>query len=87
MPENEVPDKYYLSEDKVARFKYLRGSKVRKNLEKDGHTYVYSEGSMSETDDITKPSRTILTSEGNVNRCSHIINRNTQISTVDPHRM
>jgi len=76
LPENEVPDKYYLSEDKVARFKYLRGSKKCERTSKDGHTYIYSEGSMSETDDITNPSRTILTSEGNVNRCSHIINRN-----------
>ena len=73
LPENEVPDKFYLSQDKVERFKYLRGSKKFERTSKDGHTYIYSEGSMSETDDITNPSRTILTSEGSVNRCSHII--------------
>lgn len=73
LPENEVPDKFYLSQDKVERFKYLRGSKKFERTSKGGHTYIYSEGSMSETDDITNPSRTILTSEGSVNRCSHII--------------
>lgn len=84
LPENEVSDKYYLSEDKVARFKYLRGSKKCERTSKDGHTYVYSEGSMSESDDITKPSRTILTSEGNVNRCSHIIKNDGRYRLLTP---
>ena len=75
--ETEVDEGYYLTEEKEARFSYLRGPKKFDRVSKEGHTYVYSEGGMSPHDSIDLPARTILTSEANVSRTSHIIK--------DPH--
>ncbi|ARQ05078.1 DNA (cytosine-5-)-methyltransferase [Macrococcoides caseolyticum] len=69
----EVPEQYYLPEDKVEKFKYLRGSKKIERITADGHKYIYSEGGMSESDDINLPARTMLTSESSVNRSTHFI--------------
>lgn len=71
--EDEVDDKYYLTEEQEERFKYLRGKKEIERTSESGHKYIYREGSMSEVDSLDKPSRTMLTSEGNVTRTTHII--------------
>lgn len=71
--EKEVNSTYFLTENQIEKFKYLRGPKKIERTSKDGHTYVYSEGGMSETDNLDLPSRTMLTSEGTTNRSSHII--------------
>lgn len=64
----------YVVEDKnLEKWKYLKGSKKIKRVNKQGHEYYYSEGSMSFPEDINSPARTMLTSEGTVNRSSHII--------------
>lgn len=72
-PESEIDDKYYLSESDILKFKVLRGAKKIQRTTADGHAYTFSEGSMSETDDIDKPGRTMLTSEGSKNRSTHLI--------------
>lgn len=71
--ESEVDDKYYLTEDQVEKFEYLRGAKKIERTSADGHKYVYSEGGMSPYDDLDLPGRTMLTSEGTVNRSSHVL--------------
>lgn len=71
---DRVDKKYYLSKEEKEKFAYLRGSKKIKRIDRtNGHEYTYSEGSMSETDSLDLPGRTMLTSEGTVNRSSHII--------------
>lgn len=71
---DKVDPKYFLDNVKSEKFKYLRGSKkiLRKN-KTNGHEYYYSEGSMSPYDKLSSPGRTMLTSEGTVNRSSHLI--------------
>lgn len=71
--ESHVGEEYYLTPEKEARFGYLRGAKKFDRVSSGGHSYTYSEGSMSPYDGLDKPSRTILTSEGNVSRSTHII--------------
>ena len=71
--ERDVDEHFYLSEDKIEKFKYLRGSKKISRVDSQGHKYTYSEGAMSEYDKLDLPSRTMLTSEGSVNRSTHII--------------
>lgn len=73
----EVDNKYYLSSKEIEKFKYLRGSKKINRKSKNGHEYVYSEGSMSPYDSLDLPGRTMLTSEGSVNRSTHIIKDST----------
>lgn len=65
---------YYLTEAQKEKFKFLRGSKKLPRIDKKtGHEYVYSEGAMSPFDSLDLPARTMLTSEGTVNRSTHII--------------
>lgn len=71
--EDMVDEKFYLTEENIEKFAYLRGPKKIERQSKDGYTYTFSEGGMSPTDDLDKPGRTMLTSEGTVNRSSHIV--------------
>ena len=73
MIKDGVDKKYFLTKDQIEKFSYLRGSKKIKRIDKNGFEYVYSEGAMSENDSLDLPGRTMLTSEGTVNRSSHII--------------
>ena len=66
-------DTMYLSEDKVDKFRYLRGAKKFERTNSEGYTYTYSEGAMSLVDSADLPSRTLLTSEGSISRTTHLI--------------
>ncbi|MBJ7937705.1 DNA (cytosine-5-)-methyltransferase [Bacillus wiedmannii] len=75
-------ESYYLKMDKINKkgrtefeeLKYLKGPKKEERVSKaTGHKYFYSEGGMAFPDDLDKPGRTMLTSEGTCNRSSHVI--------------
>ena len=65
--------KYFLDETQEKKFKYLRGSKKILRTRPNGEEYYYSEGAMSYPDSLDLPGRTMLTSEGSINRSTHII--------------
>ncbi|MCM1556455.1 MAG: DNA (cytosine-5-)-methyltransferase [Anaeroplasma bactoclasticum] len=71
--QKEVDEHYYLTDLQKAKFDYLRGSKKIERIAPDGSKYMYSEGAMSPIDDLELPGRTMLTSEGSINRSTHII--------------
>lgn len=76
VPASDVPEEFYICEDKLGRWRYLKGSKSEERTNKQtGFKYRYSEGSMAFPDLLTKPSRTILTGEGGAgaSRFKHII--------------
>jgi DNA (cytosine-5-)-methyltransferase len=83
--ENEVPEKYFITDpEKLEKFKYLRGPKRIKRTSADGHTYIYSEGGMAPYDDLNLPGRTMLTSEGTVNRSTHFLKVNGRYRLITP---
>lgn len=83
--ETEVPDKYFLTDKaKLEKFQYLRGPKKLERTSVDGHTYIYSEGGMSPYDDLNLPGRTMLTSEGTVNRSTHFLFVNNKYRLLTP---
>lgn len=71
--EGNVDEHFYLNDNEKAKFDYLRGSKKIPRTDANGHEYVYSEGAMSPFDDLSLPGRTMLTSEGSINRSTHIV--------------
>lgn len=76
VPESEVPQEFYVEEDKLDRWRYLKGSKSEERVDKrTGYVYHYSEGSMAFPDLLANPSRTILTGEGGsgASRFKHIV--------------
>lgn len=70
--DKSVDSKYNLPED-IHQWQYLKGAKRMERVAKNGHTYIYSEGPVAFPDALDKPARTMLTSEGSVNRASHVI--------------
>ena len=89
-PESEVDEKYYLTDEQIEKFEYLRGAKKIERTSADGHKYFYSEGGMSPHDDLDLPGRTMLTSEGSVNRSTHLLlvsGRYRFITPVEAERM
>lgn len=76
VPEKDVPESFYLEEDILDRWRYLKGSKSEPRVnKKTGFAYHYSEGAMAFPDPIDRPSRTILTGEGGsgASRFKHVV--------------
>ena len=74
--EANVPEQFYISDEKLPDWRYLKGSKREERTnKKTGFTYTYSEGAMSFPDATDKPSRTILTGEGGTgaSRFKHVV--------------
>lgn len=82
--ESAVDEKYYLTKEMEEKFAYLRGPKKIERTSSTGHKYIFSEGGMSPTDDLEKPGRTMLTSEGTVNRSTHIVEVNGRKRFLTP---
>lgn len=72
-PFNKNLDNYVITNDKLDKWKYLKGSKKIERTSRTGHKYIYSEGAMAFPENMNEPARTMLTSEGTTNRSSHII--------------
>lgn len=73
--ESDVPEEFFIDEDKLAVWKYLKGAKKEERKTANGHVYYYSEGPMTFPDALDKPSRTIITGEGGAgaSRFKHVI--------------
>jgi len=71
--EKNVDEKYYLDQEKIKKFKYLKDSKSVERISKTGYKYHYSEGSISFPENLNLPSRTILTSETTLSRSTHVV--------------
>lgn len=84
-PESDIDEKYYVTDsNKIEKFAYLRGPKKIERTSLDGHKYTYSEGGMSPYEDLNLPSRTMLTSEGSVNRSTHWLKINNRYRLLTP---
>lgn len=70
--DSSVDEKYYLN-GKLDKWEYLKGAKKKLRKSRTGHEYIYAEGAISFPDSLDRPARTILTSEGNLNRSTHVI--------------
>lgn len=84
VPEDTVDAKYYITGERLEKFKYLRGPKKITRTSADGHEYTYAEGGMSEYDSLELPGRTMLTSEGSVNRSTHLLKINGNYRLITP---
>lgn len=72
----DVPESFFIADEKVPDWEYLKGAKQIPRVHKESGTeYMYSEGSMAFPDSIDSPARTILTGEGGTtaSRFKHII--------------
>lgn len=76
VPEESVPEQFFIEPDKVPAWRYLKGAKKEERVNKSsGFKYTYSEGGMSFPDPLDRPARTILTGEGGTgaSRFKHVV--------------
>lgn len=71
----EVTEDFYIKNEELDKWKYLKGPKKEMRTNSDGFEYNYSEGGMIFPDPLDKPSRTIITGEGgkSASRFKHVI--------------
>lgn len=70
---DKVDNKYFLNEETLEKFKYLKGTKRIPRIKPNGESYMYTEGAMPCPDNLEAPARTMLTSEGSISRTTHIV--------------
>ena len=76
LDDKDVPVEFFIPEEELPRWEYLKGSKTEKRINKTtGYEYNYSEGSMAFPDFLDRPSRTIITGEGGKgpSRFKHVV--------------
>lgn len=73
--EKDVPEEFYISDENLKLWEYLKGAKKEERTTSSGHTYYYAEGAMIFPDALDKPSRTIITGEGGsgASRFKHVV--------------
>lgn len=71
----KISDEFYIDEEEMQNWIYLKGPKKEERKNADGYIYNYSEGGMIFPDPLDKPSRTIITGEGgkSPSRFKHVI--------------
>ncbi len=66
-------EEFYLNPGQIAKNKELKGGKRIERIRPNGEPYTYSEGAMNTYEPLNRAARTMLTSEGTINRSSHFI--------------
>lgn len=81
-----VNSDFFLSNESIDRWKYLKGSKKEKRIKPNGDIFYYSEGPLSFPDSLDKPMRTIITGEGGKgpSRFKHVILQNNILRRLTP---
>lgn len=80
-----IDEKYFITDsEKIKKFEYLRGSKKIERTSAEGFKYIFSEGGMSPYDSFDLPARTMLTSEGSVNRSTHLLKEDNRYRLLTP---
>lgn len=93
VPDSEVPPEFYVNDEVVLKkWKALKDGGPRDRKSKSGHNYTYSEGRMNLTDNLDKPSRTIVTGEGGStpSRFKHLIDidgRHRRLTPVELEKL
>ena len=86
-PDSKVPDAYWVEDNRLEEWKYLKGAKsIERTHKGSGTVYNYAEGKMAFPDLLTNPSRTILTGEGGTtpSRFKHIIRTKNGFRRLTP---
>jgi len=86
LQKEEVPADFFIKEEDLPKWKYLKGSKKEVRKTKEGFEYNYSEGGMIFPDALDNASRTIITGEGgkSASRFKHVIQTDKGLRRLTP---
>ena len=92
--DKDVPQEFWVPDEAVnnavSGWLFHKSAKARLRIDKEtGHEYQWSEGGMSLYDDLSKPARTIITSEGgsSPSRSKHLISINGLSRRLTPREL
>ena len=73
--ETDVTDDFFVAEQQLPQWRYLKGAKREERTAGNGFRYLYSEGALPFPDRVDLPSRTVLTGEAgsSPSRFKHLI--------------
>lgn len=71
--QKNVDENFYITNEKMTKWTYLKGEKKIPRSSADGHEYVFLEGPIAFPDSWDRPGRTMLTSESTLNRSTHVV--------------
>jgi DNA (cytosine-5)-methyltransferase 1 len=73
--ETKIPSSFFIKEEDIQKWQYIKGAKTILRKSKDGFEYTYKEGAISFPDCLEKASRTIITGEGGISpsRFKHVV--------------
>lgn len=71
--QSNVEESFYITNEKMPKWTYMKGAKKIPRKSANGHEYIFSEGPIAFPDPWDRPGRTMLTSEGTLNRSTHIV--------------
>ena len=85
LEDKKVDKEFYINNEDLKRWKIEKGAKS-KTRTKDGFTYEWKEGAISFPDNLDKPSRTIITSEGGKSpaRIKHVVDTEYGLRRLTP---
>jgi len=83
---SEVPEEFFINDDDLEKWIEHKSAKQIERTTKEGFKYFFSEGNMSFPDDLSKPSRTIITSEGGSqpSRFKHVVKAGKRLRRLTP---
>lgn len=89
VPSEEVPAEFFIDDESLPSWQYLKGSKHENRTSKTGYSYVYSEGPVAFPDSLSQPSRTILTGEGGrgASRTKHVVEQDGRLRRLVPDEL
>ena len=86
LQKDAVPREYFIDEQDLAKWEYLKGAKKEVRTAKNGFSYNYSEGAMVFPDALDNASRTIITGEGgkSPSRFKHVVQTSKGLRRLTP---
>jgi DNA (cytosine-5)-methyltransferase 1 len=74
-PTDRVPSEFFIPQEQVRTWEYLKGAKREERQAANGHSYFYAEGAVAFPEPLDQPSRTVLTGEGGASpsRFKHVV--------------
>ena len=73
LEKDPVGEEYFIKDTDIPEWIYSKGPKHELRKRKDGTQYWFNEGAVAFPEPLDKPSRTMLTSESEVGRTSHVV--------------
>ncbi len=86
LQDKAIPDEFYIPQEDLEKWGYLKGGKKEVRTAKNGFSYNYSEGAMVFPDALENASRTIITGEGgkSPSRFKHVVPSSKGLRRLTP---